>query len=50
MNSGKEYEVLEVGVMRPEQVKVDVLRAVRWALFLLLLRRWMMHAWVILLH
>lgn len=27
MNSGKEYEVLEVGVMTPNQVKVDVLRA-----------------------
>jgi GTP-binding protein LepA len=27
MNSGKEYEVLEVGVMTPTQVKVDVLRA-----------------------
>ena len=27
MNSGVEYEVLEVGVMTPAQVKVDVLRA-----------------------
>ena len=27
MNSGMEYEVLEVGVMTPVQVKVDVLRA-----------------------
>lgn len=27
MNSGTEYEVLEVGVMTPSQVKVDVLRA-----------------------
>lgn len=27
MNSGMEYEVLEVGVMTPAQVKVDVLRA-----------------------
>lgn len=27
MNSGKDYEVLEVGVMTPNQVKVDVLRA-----------------------
>lgn len=26
MNSGVEYEVLEVGVMTPVQVKVDVLR------------------------
>lgn len=27
MNSGMEYEVLEVGVMTPQQIKVDVLRA-----------------------
>jgi GTP-binding protein LepA len=27
MNSGMEYEVLEVGVMTPTQIKVDVLRA-----------------------
>ena len=27
MNSGMEYEVLEVGVMTPAQIKVDVLRA-----------------------
>lgn len=27
MNSGMEYEVLEVGVMTPQQIKVDVLKA-----------------------
>ena len=38
MNSGVEYEVLEVGVMTPVQVKVDVLRYCYFVTELLLQR------------
>lgn len=43
MNSGVEYDILEVGVMTPVQVKVDVLRYIFLSIYMYVKRYLVKH-------